>query len=141
MNVSYEIRGIAMIHNKNINSIQGNELLSKVREIAIQFPEVTEAVDKFGHTSFRVKDKPFIMMGENEEGASLAIKTLKTTQQLLLEQPERFFKTRYIGQHGWTSLFTNQDLNWEEIEGYIKEAYLQTAPKKLSNEVLEAFQR
>jgi predicted DNA-binding protein (MmcQ/YjbR family) len=130
-----------MIHNKSINSTQGNELLSKVREIANQFPEVSEAVDKFGHTSFRVKDKPFIMMGENNEGASLAIKTLKTTQRLLLEQQERFFKTPYIGQHGWTSLFTNRELNWEELEGYIKEGYLQTAPKKLSKEVLEGFQK
>ena len=130
-----------MIHDKRINSQQGNELLSKVRVIANQFPEVTEAVDKFGHTSFRVKDKPFIMMGENEDGASLAIKTLKTTQQLLLEQTDRYVKTRYIGQHGWTSFYTNKKLNWNEIEDYIQEAYLQTAPKKLSKEVLEALQK
>jgi predicted DNA-binding protein (MmcQ/YjbR family) len=128
-----------MIHDKSINSLQGNELLSKVREIATRFPEVTEAVDKFGHTSFRVKDKPFIMMGENEGGASLAIKTLKTTQQLLLEHKDRYFKTPYIGQHGWTSFFTNIELNWDEIVGYIKEGYLQTAPKKLFKEVMEGF--
>jgi predicted DNA-binding protein (MmcQ/YjbR family) len=130
-----------MIHDKRINSQQGNELLSKVRGIANQFPEVTEAVDKFGHTTFRIKDKPFIMMGENEDGASLAIKTLKTTQQLLLERDDRYFKTPYIGQHGWTSFYTNKQLNWDEIEGFIKEAYLQTAPKKLSKEVLEAIQK
>jgi predicted DNA-binding protein (MmcQ/YjbR family) len=127
-----------MNHDKRIHSIEGNELLSKVRAMATQFPEVTEAVDKFGHTSFRIKDKPFIMMGETGEGASLAIKTLKTTQHLLLEQKDRFFKTQYIGQHGWISLFTNQDLNWDEIGGYIKEAYLQTAPKRLSRKVMEA---
>jgi predicted DNA-binding protein (MmcQ/YjbR family) len=130
-----------MIHDKRINSEQGNELLSKVRGIAKQFPEVTEAVDKFGHTSFRVKDKPFIMMGEQENGASLAIKTLKTTQQLLMEQTDRYFKTPYIGQHGWTSYYTNKELNWNDIEGYIQEAYLQTSPKKLSKEVLEALHK
>lgn len=129
-----------MIHDKRINSQQGNDLLAKVRVIANRFPEVTEAVDKFGHTSFRVKDKPFIMLGENDDGASLAIKTLKTTQQLLLEQNDRYFKTPYIGQHGWTS-FYNKDLNWDEIEGYIQEAYLRTAPKKLSKEVLEALHK
>jgi predicted DNA-binding protein (MmcQ/YjbR family) len=130
-----------MIHDKRINSQQGNELLSKVRTIANQFPQVTEAVDKFGHTSFRIKDKPFIMMGEKDEGASLAIKTLKTTQQLLLEQNDCYFKTPYIGQHGWTSFYTNQELNWEEIGDYIHEAYLQTAPNKLSKQVLEAEEK
>lgn len=127
--------------NQRINSVQGNELLSRVREIAFQFPEVKEEIDKFGHTSFRVKDKPFIMMGEKEDGPSLALKTLKTTQHLLLQQKDRFFKTAYIGQHGWTSLYTNTSLNWEEIEGYITEAYLQTAPKKLTKELLEAFKK
>src|SRR3954469_25856968 len=100
--------------NKQIVSVQGNELLSRIRIIATKFPEVTEAVDKFGHTTFRVKDKPFIMMGESDENPSLSIKTLKTTQQLLLQETERYFKTPYIGQHGWTSFYTNRELNMTE---------------------------
>jgi predicted DNA-binding protein (MmcQ/YjbR family) len=128
-------------HDKRINSVLGNELLLRVREIALRFPEVKEEIDKFGHTSFRVRDKPFIMMGETDDGTSLAIKTLKTTQYLLLQQHDRFFKTAYIGQHGWTSIYTNTTLNWEEIAGYITEAYLQTAPKKLTKEILEALKK
>jgi predicted DNA-binding protein (MmcQ/YjbR family) len=130
-----------MNHDKRIKTLEGESLLSRVRDIAKRFPEVNEEVDKFGHTSFRVKDKPFVMMGENEEGPSLAIKTLKTTQYLLLQQKERFFKTAYIGQHGWTSLHTNLTINWDEIEGLIKEAYLQTAPKRFVKEVLKEVKK
>ncbi|QCJ42419.1 MmcQ/YjbR family DNA-binding protein [Bacillus sp. S3] len=128
-----------MGHDRQIKSLHGNELLTKIREIAKKFPEVIEAVDKFGHTSFRVKDKPFVMMGENGDNLTLSIKTLKTTQQLLLQEQDRFFKTPYIGQHGWTSVSTNQKLNWNVIEGFILEGYLQAAPRNLSKGLMEAL--
>ena len=130
-----------MNHDKRIKTVVGNTLLSKVREIAVKFPDVNEQVDQFGHTSFRIKNKPFVMMGETEDGPTLAVKTLKTTQHLLLQQKERFFKTAYIGQHGWTSMYTNLIFNWDEIEGLIKEAYLQTAPKRIAKEVMEDIKR
>lgn len=123
-----------MSGEKQVTSEQGLAMLAKVREICARLPEVTEAVDKFGHTSFRVKDKPFIMMGESEKnvpGASLSIKTLPTTQELLLQQ-EGYTKTPYIGQHGWTSFPPVDALDWAEVEGYIFEGYLRTAPKSLA---------
>jgi predicted DNA-binding protein (MmcQ/YjbR family) len=121
-----------------IKSSSGVEFLERVREICMQYPEVTESVDKFGHTSFRVKDKPFVMMGENEsneEATSLSIKTLPTTQEILLQQ-EGYYKTPYIGQHGWTS-FRTRTLNWSEIEAMILEGYVRTAPKRLSKQFFE----
>ncbi|MDN4071922.1 MULTISPECIES: MmcQ/YjbR family DNA-binding protein [Fictibacillus] len=105
-------------------------MLQQVREICKGFPEVTEQIDGFGHTSFRVKDKPFVIMGENEQGTSLAMKTLPETQEILL-QDERFFRPAYIGQHGWTSIYTSDRLNWNEIQSLILEAYCRTAPKRL----------
>jgi hypothetical protein len=123
---------LKMIHNQHIKSELGQDIIFQVREISNPFPEVEEQIDKFGHTSFRIKDKPFVIIGESEKGiASLAIKTLKTTQFFLLNQQDRFFKTPYVGQHGWTSLHISQSLDWKEIEGLIKEANLQTAPKKI----------
>ncbi|QED49972.1 MmcQ/YjbR family DNA-binding protein [Cytobacillus dafuensis] len=125
-----------MTSKKTIQSEIGLYGIEKVREISMKFPEVDEKVDSFGHTSFRVKDKPFVMMGEKEGQSSLAIKTLPTTQEILLLL-DGFFKTPYIGQHGWTSLIIDQDINWKEIEGYILEAYLRTAPKRLCKVVSE----
>ncbi|WLD94325.1 MmcQ/YjbR family DNA-binding protein [Alkalihalobacillus sp. AL-G] len=119
--------------HKHIKSEKGKKLLKKTRDICMKFPEVEEQVDKFGHTSFRVKDKPFVMLGENLEEPSISIKMLKTTQEMLLQQ-DGYTKTPYIGQHGWTSFDTNS-LNWNEIEDYILEGYLRTAPKSLIKQV------
>jgi predicted DNA-binding protein (MmcQ/YjbR family) len=111
-------------------SAPAQEIITKVRGITESFPEVVEHIDQFGHLSFRIKDKPFVIIGE-DESPSLSIKTLKTTQALLLQKPEEFYKSPYIGHHGWTSVQTSQRINWEEINDYIREAYLQTAPKRI----------
>ena len=116
--------------HKQITSEKGEALLAKVRDICMSLPEVTEAVDGFGHTSFRVTDKPFVMMGEGEGVTSLNIKTLLETQDMLV-QKEGYSKSAYIGRHGWVSLQTDRELDWQEIRELMIEGYLRTAPKRL----------
>ncbi|WP_261129890.1 MmcQ/YjbR family DNA-binding protein [Bacillus sp. Marseille-Q3570] len=110
-----------------------NELYETIKAISTRFPQVEEHVDGFGHTSFRVKDKPFVILGEDKEHPSLSIKTLKSTQELLIQQPG-YRKSAYIGQHGWTT-FPLEELDWDEVADYILEAYYRTAPKKLHEQV------
>lgn len=115
-----------------IASKEGLALVDQVRKLAMRLPEVSEQVDAFGHTSFRVNDKPFVMLGEGgEEGPSLSIKTLPTTQEHLLQR-EHFYKTPYIGQHGWVSILGKNVTDWKEIESYLLEGYLRSAPKRLA---------
>lgn len=104
--------------------------INEIREICNELPEVEESIDKFGHLSFRVKNKPFVIIGENEKIPSISIKTLPITQEILLGE-EGYFKTPYIGQHGWTSFNTSDQTNWEVVRGFIIEAYNRTAPKRL----------
>ncbi|MFD2611764.1 MmcQ/YjbR family DNA-binding protein [Paenibacillus gansuensis] len=106
------------------------ELLSKVRTAAQVYPEVTEAVDGFGHTSFRVKNKPFIMLGASENGMSCSIKTSPETQSMLL-QGNVYTRTPYIGQHGWVTVYLSERTDWKELKDLIEEAYHRTAPPKL----------
>jgi hypothetical protein len=96
-----------MIH-KQLQSQKSKEILSKVREIANGFPETVEQIDKFGHTSFRVKDKPFVILGENEEGIlSIAMKTSKETQNFYCRKAALFQDTLYratwLDFHFWGS--------------------------------------
>ena len=56
------------INRKGIRSEIGLAAVERVRDLTADFPEVEEAVDKFGHTSFRVRDKPFVMLGEGDAG-------------------------------------------------------------------------
>ncbi|WP_272943480.1 MmcQ/YjbR family DNA-binding protein [Paenibacillus sp. OSY-SE] len=63
---------------------------------------------------FKVNGKSFVMMGENEEGSGLSFKSDRETQEILLQQG-RFFKTPYIGHHGWVSVKAIEPLEWGEL--------------------------
>ncbi|MBP1963952.1 MmcQ/YjbR family DNA-binding protein [Paenibacillus aceris] len=120
-----------MTHHQII-SAKGLEGAAKVRAFCKQLPEVVEKVDGFGHITFRVKGKPFVMMGETDGQPSTAIKTNLTTQEFLLQQEDSpYHKTAYIGQHGWVSILDMDRVPWTEITDLITEGYARTAPKKL----------
>jgi predicted DNA-binding protein (MmcQ/YjbR family) len=112
------------------------ELVAKIREISMALPEVAEGLDSFGHISFRVRNKPFVMMGSQDGNTSVSIKTLPITQELLLQR-EEFTKTAYIGHHGWVTLNAANDVDWNEVRELILEGYLRTAPKSLAKQVLK----
>jgi predicted DNA-binding protein (MmcQ/YjbR family) len=119
--------------NDRISSKQGLELEAKVRDICMAFPEVTEGIDKFGHTSFRIKDKPFVMLGEYEGNIFMSIKTLMETQELLI-QSGKFKKSPYIGRHGWSSISDISAINWMEMKDLLLEGFLRSAPKRIVKE-------
>lgn len=113
-------------------------MLHKAREFFLMLPEVEEKIDGFGHSVAQVRNKTFLMMGEgeNEQGPGMSIKTDKETQQILIGHGQ-YYKTPYIGQHGWVSIRAEHIHNWEEVGQLIVEAYLRQAPKKL----VHAYQR
>lgn len=118
-------------HPKGVRSEAGLAAIDKIGTLVEGFPEVEQAVDKFGHTSFRVRDKPFVMLGEGENGTSLSIKAEPYTQAHLIEH-RGFVRTPYIGQHGWASLRSLPPEDWAEIEELVTDAYLLVAPKRLA---------
>ena len=103
-------------------------LLERLRTLCFRLPEVAEAVDGFGHTSFRVGKKPFVMMGSQK--LLLAIKTDPVTQDLLVRSG-RFQRTPYIGQHGWIDVTDFNLMRWEEIADLVSDAYRLVAPRRL----------
>lgn len=125
-----------MSHSKAIQSKQGQDMLANVRRICNKLPEVTEVIDGFGHTVFRVRNKSFIMMGGDEaRGTTMSIKASKEMQQFLLGQQGPYWKTPYIGQHGWVSTFALEPDCWSELEPLIVEGYCLAAPKSLVKQV------
>ncbi|MBW5448057.1 MmcQ/YjbR family DNA-binding protein [Cohnella sp. CFH 77786] len=104
----------------------------RIREICAGLPEAVEKIDGFGHTTFRVRDKSFVMMSEGEKGwgGNCCIKSDKETQQFLIQKGP-YIRAPYIGQHGWV-LVENMDIaDWDEFRELVIEAYLRTAPKRL----------
>jgi predicted DNA-binding protein (MmcQ/YjbR family) len=105
-------------------------MLDNVRTICLALPEALEIIDGFGHNTFKVNGKSFVISGESESGFSLSFKSDRETQELLL-QKEHFYKTPYIGHHGWVSIQNPDGEVWEELTDLIQEAYLRAAPKRL----------
>ncbi len=105
-------------------------MLEKVRNICLALPEAAEIIDGFGHNTFKINGKSFVISGEGEKGFSLSFKSDRETQELLL-QKEHFFKTPYIGHHGWVSIQNPDGENWVELNDLIQEAYLRAAPKRI----------
>lgn len=104
--------------------------LENVRRISLSLPEAVEHVDGFGHISFQIGGKSFVKLTNR---AGLSFKSDRETQELLLEK-EKFFKTPYIGRHGWVSIRSPQGEDWDELTELIQEAYLRAAPRRLVNE-------
>ena len=104
--------------------------LETVRKICLALPEAVEHIDGFGHNTFKINGRSFVISGENEKGFGLSFKSDRETQDLLL-QKEHFYKTPYIGQHGWVSIQNPAEVNWDELTDLIQEAYLRAAPKRL----------
>jgi predicted DNA-binding protein (MmcQ/YjbR family) len=113
-----------------MESLDTQSTLEKVRNICLALPEAVEIIDGFGHNTFKINGKSFVISGESDKGFSLSFKSNRETQEILL-QKERFFKTPYIGHHGWVSIQNPNVDDWDELTDLIHEAYLRAAPKRL----------
>jgi hypothetical protein len=107
------------------------KVLEEVRKICDRLPGVTEQRDDFGHSTFKVGKKSLAILGEDAGIPSLGLKTDVHTQASLVQRGN-FFKTPYVGQHGWVSTNgTVRDLDWQTIEQVLRDTYRAVAPKKL----------
>jgi len=119
-----------------MESLDKGDSLVRLRKICLALPEAVEIIDGFGHNTFKINGKSFVISGESEKGFRLSFKSDRETQALLL-QKEYFFKTPYIGQHGWISIENPADQGWGELTDLIQEAYLRAAPKRLVKNWIE----
>lgn len=123
-----------------MKSLDTAGMLENVRNICLALPEAFEHIDGFGHNTFKINGKSFVISGESEKGFSLSFKSDRETQEFLL-QKEHFFKTPYIGRHGWVSIENPQGEEWDELTGLIQEAYLRAAPKRLVKKWMDLHQK
>src|SRR5271155_4595844 len=103
-------------------------ILKRLRKICLRLPAATEGIT-FGHPTFRVEKKMFAVFEEYKGELGICLKVGKLLQGIFLDDP-RFFRTPYIGRHGWVTLRVYAaPLNWKEIAGLVKGSYLLVAPK------------
>ena len=98
-------------------------VLERLRKVCARLPEVSETVT-FGHPTFQVGGKTFAVLEEYKGELGIALKVELSLQSVFLKDP-RFFRTPYIGKHGWVTLkIYPAPLNWKEIAELVKGSYL-----------------
>jgi hypothetical protein len=101
-----------------------------VRRIALSLPESEEILTWETDITFRVCAKIFAMVGE---GASrVSIKATPFVQEALIERdPETYGRAAYVGRFGWVTVDLGR-ADMAEVERLVREAWRQTAPKRLA---------
>jgi hypothetical protein len=100
-----------------------------LRRIAMALPEVEERLTWEVDITFRVRDKMFIVMGQ--DGAQASIKaTLEAQQALVGSEPRTYSVSAYTGRFGWTTVVLAR-VTAEELSELAEDAWRRTAPKRL----------
>lgn len=107
--------------------------LGEVRRACHDLPEVTEKLSH-GTPTFFVR-KSFVMFHDDHHGdGRLAIwcAAPEGAQSLMVEsEPERFFVPPYVGHRGWVGIRLDVDVDWDEVDAVIEDAYRKVAPRRL----------
>jgi hypothetical protein len=52
-------------------------------------------------------------------------------QELIDTEPDRFFRPPYVGPSGWVGVRLDRDVDWDEVDAILREAYRKVGPKTL----------
>ena len=105
--------------------------LQRLRRVCLALAEASETTT-FGHPTFQVGKKTFAVLEEYQGVLSICVKTEPVVQAVLLGSP-RFYRTPYVGRHGWVSLKVEpgRRVDWREVVELVRESYLLVAPRRL----------
>jgi hypothetical protein len=109
--------------------------LAKVRALCLALPEATERLSHGAPTWFIQDKKTFVTFHDDHHGdGRLAIWCAAppgVQGTLVGEEPDRFFVPAYVGGRGWLGVRLEAEVDWDEMEQIIEDAYRTVAPKKL----------
>ena len=96
-------------------------ILEKLRAICLALPGADE-VERWGHPNWRAGGKIFAVLEEYKGVLSICFKVGVEHQGIFLND-SRFYKTPYVGKHGWVSLKAEGKLDWREIRALVKQSH------------------
>lgn len=117
-----------------VSTGQGPDELEQLREICLAYPEVTERLSH-GAPSFFVREKKTLcnLHDDHHGDGRLAVWAPAppgVQEQMVDQEPDRFFRPPYVGHLGWIG-YRLEDADWDEVRGIIDDAYRKVAPKTL----------
>jgi hypothetical protein len=104
----------------------------QLRELALGLPGAQER-ETWGHATFRVRDKIFVILGD--DGATARLKaTLADQAELVAADPETFGIASHVGRFGWVTVRLDR-VDPGEMRELVLDAWRRTAPAR----VVKAF--
>lgn len=109
--------------------------IAEVRRICTAFPEVSERPSHGAPTWFVRGKKTLATVWDNHHGDGtlglICAAPPGVQQQLVDEEPDRFYVPPYVGHRGWIGVRLDRRVDWSEIRAIITDAYRCVAPKRL----------
>ncbi len=105
-----------------------DDLAERVRVICGALPDVTERPSHGAPTWF-VKDKRSFVTAWTDGHHDIdyphlwCASTPETQQELIAENPEKFFRPPYVGHRGWIGIRMDRNPDWQEIAELIQDAH------------------
>jgi len=109
--------------------------IEAVRKLCLGLPEVNERLSHGAPTFFIRDKKTFATVWDNHHGDErlglICAAPAGVQEQLVDEEPDRFYVPAYVGHRGWIGVRIDRKVDWHEIEQILIDAYTCVAPAKL----------
>lgn len=118
-----------------IESKAGRTALRRLRPICLALPEVNERLSHHTPTFF-IRDKKVLchLWDNHHEDGLLALwcpAPAGVQADMVEREPERFFVPKYVGHRGWVGVRLDIEVDWDEVEEIVTDAYRVAAPASL----------
>ena len=115
------------------------EAADRLRGICAGLPEVTER-RSHGAITFFVRDKRTVgyLTDDHHGDGRLALVCAApggAQDDLIRQEPERFFRPPYVGHRGWIGVRLDVDVDWDEVAAIVVSSYRCIAPKTLVSQL------
>ena len=109
--------------------------IERVRQLCVALPEVGERLSHGAPTWFIRDKKTLATVWDNHHNdrrlGLICAAPPGVQQQLIDEEPDRFYIPAYVGHRGWIGVRLDRKVDWQEIEQILVDAYVCVAPAKL----------
>jgi hypothetical protein len=101
--------------------------IAEVRKLCMAMPEIEERLSHGAPTWFVRGKKTVATVWNDHHGDGIP----GVQQQLVDEEPDRFYRPPYVGGRGWIGVRLDRKVDWGEIKEILADSYRCVAPKTL----------
>ena len=108
--------------------------LERLRALCLDLPETTERLSHGEPTWFVRDQKTFVTFADHHHDDVLAFWCAAppgAQEAFVGSDPLRFFRPPYVGHRGWLGVRLDVEVDWDEIESLVADAYRMVAPNRL----------